>query len=431
MLYDVPKLNYNLFSVGIALDKGLEMQSTKTNCELIKDGRIVVMGVRQGKMYVMQFEVTEPKRSRSKQGLQAYITSISNDMLKDWHEKLAHQNFKHVRQILNRLQISVKGGKDPFCEACTMEKMHRLPFPDSNTKTKDIGEIIHADLCGPMPTKSFGRSRYYLLLKDDYSYYREIYFIESKAETLDRIENFLKKAEKQCPRGVRILRTDNGLEFVNNEMKALTDRLGIRHQRTVAYTPEQNGSAERDNRTSMEAGRTLMFARGFDEKFWAEAINTAVATLNRTGSIKGTTPYELWFQGKADIKDLHIFGEEVYTHIPKERRRALDAKARKGYFIGYGGETKGYRVWYLDNNRIAIVRDIIFTGKLHRAITQEKRGNDDLWLDDENNLSQDEDSDNNPEPIENNDELQLEIQEKHQIQMLQTLKHSPKTQQKK
>lgn len=255
----VPKLNYNLFSVGIALDKGLEMQSTKTNCELIKDGRIVAMGVCQGKMYVMQF--IEPKRSRSKQGLQAYITSISNDMLKDWHEKLAHQNFKHVRQILNRLQISVKGGKDPFCEACTMEKMHRLPFPDSNTKTKDIGEIIHADLCGPMPTKSFGRSRYYLLLKDDYSYYREIYFIESKAETLDRIENFLKKAEKQCPRGVRILRTDNGLEIVNNEMKALTDRLGIRHQRTVAYTPEQNGSAERDNRTLKEAERTLMFAR--------------------------------------------------------------------------------------------------------------------------------------------------------------------------
>ncbi|KMQ90225.1 retrovirus-related pol polyprotein from transposon tnt 1-94 [Lasius niger] len=116
-----------------------------------------------------------------------------------------------------------------------MGKLHRLPFPHDTSKTRSIGEIVHADLCGPMPTKSFGGSKYYLLLKDDYSHYREVCFIESKTETTDCVEKFLKKAEKQCPKGVRVLRTDNGLEFVNSEMKELTSRLGIRHQRTVAY----------------------------------------------------------------------------------------------------------------------------------------------------------------------------------------------------
>ena len=67
--------------------------------------------------------------------------------LQIWHEKLAYQNFRHVRQILKRLEISVKEAKDPSCEAWTIGKMHRLPFPESTSKAESIGEIIHADRC--------------------------------------------------------------------------------------------------------------------------------------------------------------------------------------------------------------------------------------------------------------------------------------------
>jgi transposase InsO family protein len=118
------------------------------------------------------------------------------------------------------------------------------------------------------------------------------------------------------------LRTDNGLEFVNHEMRELTHQYGIRHQRTVVYTPEQNGSAERDNRTLMEAARTLLNARKFEPRFWAEAVNTVVSVLNLTGtsSVKRITPHELWVQKEPRIKDLRIFGEEVFTHIPKQKR---------------------------------------------------------------------------------------------------------------
>ena len=69
-----------------------------------------------------------------------------------------------------------------------------------------------------------------------------------------------------------------------------------------------------------------------------------------------------------DVKNLHIFGDEVSTHVPKEKREALDAKTKKGYFIGYGEETKGYRVWYPDDNKIATVRDVVFSKKFDRAI---------------------------------------------------------------
>lgn len=82
---------------------------------------------------------------------------------------------------------------------------------------------------------------------------------------------------------------------------------------------------------------------------------------------------------------MHIFGEKVYVHIPKEKSRAPDAKARKGYFIGYGEETKGYRVWYLDNNKIDIARDVIFTGRLNETITQIDNNNEKAWVNEENN----------------------------------------------
>lgn len=111
---------------------------------------------------------------------------------------------------------------------------------------------------------------------------------------------------------------------------------------------------------------------------------------------------------EGEQKDMHIFGEEVYVHIPKERRRALDAKAKRGYFIGYGGETKGYRVWYPDDNKIAIARDVIFTGRLNEAIAQKEQDNDGPWVNKEHNTSENEDSEHNDGPIKDCQELQPE-----------------------
>lgn len=73
-----------------------------------------------------------------------------------------------------------------------------------------------------------------------------------------------------------MLRSDNGTEYVNANVEHLLADHGIRHQRTVPYTPEQNGSAEREMRTLVEAAKTMIFAKKLDMNLWAEAINTAV-----------------------------------------------------------------------------------------------------------------------------------------------------------
>ncbi|KMQ86814.1 retrovirus-related pol polyprotein from transposon tnt 1-94 [Lasius niger] len=242
----------------------------------------------------MQFEVIMPNEA-NRQHIQLEVLAAVADTLKTWHEKMAHQNFRHVKQTI-----------------------------------------------------SVGGSRYFLLLKDDFSHFRTIYFIAKKAEVKRCIEDFLRKVEKHCPRGVQTLRTDNGLEFINWHIENLIHQFGIRHQRTIAHSPEQNGSVERENRMIGEAARTIIHAKGFELRFWAEAANTAVHVLNCTGtsSVKGLTPYELWHGRKPDIRHLKIFGEEVYSHIPKAKRQKLNPKGQRGIFVGYEENVKGYRIWY-------------------------------------------------------------------------------------
>ena len=120
--------------------------------------------------------------------------------------------------------------------------------------------------------------------------------------------------------------------------------------------------------------------------------------------MKGSTPLELWFQRKPNLKDLHVFGEEVFVHIPKEKRKALDTKARKGYFIGYGDEIKGYRVSFPDGNKIGTARDVVFSGKFSETIAPSERDDEEVWLGEERSLSDHEDSDAEDEPIENVEE---------------------------
>lgn len=180
----VPKLNYNLFSSGAALDKGIVYHSDKSTCKFIKQGIIVAVGERQDKLFEMKFRVITEKESEA--------NVATHDSLRTWHERLAHQNVAQVKKILKESNIIIND-PDFRCENCIMGKMHRLPFPKSESRSKRAGELVHMDLCGPMQENSLGGARYFLQLKDDYSHWRTIYFIKQKSETSRCIEDFLQK----------------------------------------------------------------------------------------------------------------------------------------------------------------------------------------------------------------------------------------------
>ena len=272
----VPGIKFNLFSMGAALSKNIRCESTNFESTFYKNNMIVALAERSSErdLFTMKFRLpkdiekrslvssSENKNTSFKNKCENVNTKNTNvvtvkecknvNMLQVWHERLAHQNIEHVRRFLARNGVEVNDSA-PFCDACALGKMHRQPFPQSESKTVRVGKLIHADLCGPMEVNSLGNSKYFFLLKDDYSGFVRIYFIKNKSEVKNCFENFILRFENETGKRINILRTDNGLEFINKEMKELTNKYGIKHERTVSYTPEQNGKAERENRTLIEA----------------------------------------------------------------------------------------------------------------------------------------------------------------------------------
>ncbi|CAG9131792.1 unnamed protein product [Plutella xylostella] len=347
----VPELKTNLFSVKCATERGYVVKMDNNWCKFYKENTVCAVASRSGDMYYMVMRY---------QSEIAYVTEVKCG-LKEWHEKLAHQNLQYVRMVLKNNNIEVKDS-DFKCENCLEGKIHRLPFSTSENKTSRSCELIHADTCGPMEVPSVGGSRYFVILKDDFSNYRSVYFVKSKDEIKKCIENFLYKAENITNNKVLCFRSDNGTEFVNREVQNLFEKRGITHQTTVPYTPEQNGKAERENRTLIESARTMLCAAGLPKKLWAEAVHTAAYVLNRTSKSNetGKTPYETWTGKQFDITGLKIFGNPVYVHVPKEKRRKWDPKGEKAVMVGYGEDVKGYRIYYSEKNIVEVKRDVVF-----------------------------------------------------------------------
>ena len=142
---------------------------------------------------------------------------------------------------------------------------------------------------------SIGGSRYFMTFIDDATRKVVIYTLETKDQALEAYDAFKAMAERQTGRKLQILRSDNGREYVNSNFKASMERDGVRHQKTYPYTPEQNGIAERMNRTILDKVQSLLNDAKLSKKFWAEAVNKAVYLINRspTRALKGqVTPEE-------------------------------------------------------------------------------------------------------------------------------------------
>lgn len=172
-----------------------------------------------------------------------------------------------------------------------------------------------------MSVETLGGACYFLTFKDDATSYRFIFFLRHKSDVYEKFQVVDEIIENKFGRVMRVLRSDNGMEFRNKNMDRYLESRGIKRETTAPYTPEQNGRAERDNRTIIEGARTMLYAKGLPLNLWAEATNTAVYLMNRAGS-SGTeeekTPYELWVGKKPNLKHLRIFGCDAYMHIPKQ-----------------------------------------------------------------------------------------------------------------
>lgn len=284
------------------------------------------------------------------------------DSFELWHRRLAHICKQSMKQVQNStFGVNYSGTNDKGCIVCCKGKQTRTIDKSAGTRAQNVLDIVHSDVLGPVSTKSFSGARFLLVFVDDFS--RKVFAIPivRKSDVFEKFKQFKSEVETQCGRKIKVLRTDNGTEYCNEQFIKLMRECGIVHQKTAPYTPEQNGVAERMNRTLIERVRCMLLDSGLGNIFWAEAANTAAYLLNRI-PCRGNnrSPEEIWSGVKPNLKHLRIFGCTAMVHIPKQKRLKLDAKSDECIFVGYCTASKAYRLYRKSDFKFIVSRDITF-----------------------------------------------------------------------
>nr|GEY18343.1 hypothetical protein [Tanacetum cinerariifolium] len=266
--------------------------------------------------------------------------SVNESML--WHKRFGHLNFKTMNKLVRNNLVKGLPSKcfenDHTCVACLKGKQHK-----ASCKTKLVNFVskplhtLHMDLFGPTSVSSLNHKWYCLVVTDDFS------------------------------------RCDNGDEFKNIEMNEFCTKKGIRREFSNARTPQQNGVAERRNRTLIEAARTMLADAKLSVTFWAEAVNTACYVQNRVlvNKSQNKTLYELFNSRIPATGFLRPFGCHVMILNTLDHLGKFDAKGDEGYFVGYSMSSKAFRVF---NKRTKKVEENLHVDFLENKLIEKGAG---------------------------------------------------------
>ena len=350
----VPKLGKSLVSVSAMSQRGATISFEGDKCFIKKHDGVVGVGYKKGNLFTLEFVSGEARVALSKESLEL------------WHRRMGHLNVQTLRKGLSEgvfegVENVASGSFD--CVSCAEGKQHKSSVPKvSSSGADELLGVIHSDVCGPMEVPSLGGARYFVTFIDDKSRFCQVSFLKNKSGVLDAFKRFACESETQVGCKVKVLRCDNGGEYRSNAFDVSLGSRGIKLRTTVPYTPEQNGVAERMNRTLVESARSMMSQASLGKEFWAEAVNTAVHIRNRVPSVAvgGVTPIELWSGKKPDVSYFRVFGCPVDVHVPDEKRQKLDSKSKKMVFVGYPEGQKGYKCFDREQRRMIVSRNVKF-----------------------------------------------------------------------
>jgi hypothetical protein len=209
------------------------------------------------------------------------------------------------------------------------------------------------------------------------------YILKARSELYECYEDFRRQAlntfrtdihtveytANQFDPEIKALQADNAKEY-EKLAKILWEKYGTRTQFTMAYTPQQNGVAERRMRTSMEHVRALLFDGDLPRVLWAECIRHVTDLLNMTPSTTNQrTPYELWHNRKPTVIHLRVFGCKAFVHVPEERRDKLDPRATICMYLGLPDQKRGFRLMNVNTGNIVYSRDVTFDESVFPTLT--------------------------------------------------------------
>ncbi|KAE8692180.1 putative ROP-interactive CRIB motif-containing protein 6 [Hibiscus syriacus] len=304
----VPSLKKNLISLGALESKGSVVTMRDGVLKVTYGALVMMKGIKKNNLYYYQGSTIIGAVAAASGGDDLDATQL-------WHMRLGHAGEKSLQIMAKKgLLKGAKACKLNFCEHCVLGKQKRVKFGTTIHNTKGIVDYIHSDVWGPSKTSSLGGNHYFVTFVDDFSRRVWVYLMKSKDEVLQIFLKWKNMIENQTGRKIKRLRTNNGGEYKSDPFFYVCHEYGIVRHFTVRHTPQQNGVAERMNRTLLE----------------------------KVQSIGGKTLLE------------------------------LDPRAKKALFMGITHGVKGFRLWCLDTKKIICSRDVTFDeSALVKKVTSE------------------------------------------------------------
>ena len=377
----VPDMSANLLSVPAMDRAGLSVTIGAGVCTIRNpDGEMIARAARCGRNNLYKLDVQPATQSSSPSaapsapaGGSSQTAVFANNQSTSpvsWavlHARLGHLHSAGMRQLLsdemaNGLVVSSETSQPDLsmCRGCIQGKSHRAPFPlVKEPHIRRPLELVHTDVAGPFSGKSYGGCRYFVTFIDDATCFIALMLMKEKSDVFDCFREFRVWAEKQCGAQIGTLRCDGGGEYATSEFDAYRRQHAILFQHTAAYSPQQNGVAERANRTIKEAMRSMLSAADLGKPYWGMAAQTAAYLRNRSPSkrLHKATPFEAWTGVKPDLSILRVFGCKAHALVTGPRD-TLSPKTVQLVMVGYDAHVKGGLRLFNPKTKTVVVRRV-------------------------------------------------------------------------
>lgn len=366
-----PDAMINLLSVGYMVDQGwgCNFVGAPARCDLSYREKLLGSLPLVNKLCFVDLEFLYPPPAASLQSVAAPdLTAFAHVplTLDLWHARMGHPGGNAVR----RLPLFTKGASitspEPLskCESCILGKHPRQPYPSSDSPPASrFLELIHSDLCGPIPTETPHGKRYFIIFLDDHTNILDLQLLATKDQALSAWQLVRARWENMSGQRVKTFRSDNGGEFLNAAFTRMLEMAGIERQLSAPYAHQQNGKAERVLRTVEGRMYAMLDHARLPQSLWGEAALCVTYLFNRSESHAlppGKTPYEMLHAIKPDVSHLRVFGSRCFARIPLELQEKMGPHSREALFMGYPPGVKAWRLRDKVTGAFFNSRDVIF-----------------------------------------------------------------------
>lgn len=335
----VPEFKLNLLSIGLITERGFKIEFNKKGVNLITpNNQLLAKGILANNISTIETIIDTNNKPWTKDIILS--TALEDPNL--WHKRLGHIGQKAVYKLPDSIDnfkgLSSDNSIDK-CTICPQAKITKSVSKKPIEKPENYLELVYSDIGGPIKPLTPNKNRYYITFLDAATKWLEVYLIAKKAEAVNKINAFINIEENNSsPNRVKRFHSDNAREYLIPDINKLCEAKGIKHTTSAPYSPEQNGSAERVNRTLFNKVRALLIQSNIASKYWGEALIASVYLYNRTphSAIDYKTPFEARYNKKPDLSNIKIWGSLAYKREPIEALSKLDKRARPLYLIGYG-----------------------------------------------------------------------------------------------